>query len=76
MIRRRKNAKNVFRETCRLCACIRGHAHSFDPCACFGRAAGLFLTAVGIGTHDELLGTCEVYREIHEAQYKKEDASK
>lgn len=32
--------------------------------------------AVGIGTHDELLGTCEVYREIHESQYKKEDASK
>ena len=31
---------------------------------------------VGIGTHDELLGTCEVYREIHESQYKKEDASK
>lgn len=32
--------------------------------------------AVGIGMHDELLGTCEVYREIHESQYKKEDASK
>ncbi len=32
--------------------------------------------AVGIGTHDELLETCEVYREIHESQYKKEDASK
>lgn len=32
--------------------------------------------AVGIGTHDELLENCEVYREIHESQYKKEDASK
>ncbi len=27
----------------------------------------------GLGTHDELLATCEVYREIHESQYKKED---
>ncbi len=30
--------------------------------------------AVGIGTHDELLKTCEVYREIHYSQYKKEGA--
>ncbi|MBQ4043071.1 MAG: ABC transporter ATP-binding protein [Clostridia bacterium] len=30
--------------------------------------------AVGIGTHDELLATCEVYREIYESQFKKEDA--
>lgn len=29
--------------------------------------------AVGIGTHDELLNTCEVYREIYESQFKKED---
>ncbi len=27
----------------------------------------------GLGTHEELLSTCEVYREIHESQYKKED---
>jgi len=26
---------------------------------------------VGTGTHDELLAGCEVYREIHESQYKK-----
>ncbi|MBQ8310300.1 MAG: ABC transporter ATP-binding protein [Clostridia bacterium] len=26
---------------------------------------------VGTGTHDELLASCEVYREIHESQYKK-----
>ncbi|MGN0160097.1 MAG: ABC transporter ATP-binding protein [Lachnospiraceae bacterium] len=26
---------------------------------------------VGKGTHDELLKTCEVYREIHESQFKK-----
>ena len=31
---------------------------------------------VGIGTHDELLRTCEVYREIYESQFQKggEDA--
>lgn len=29
---------------------------------------------VGRGTHDELLKTCEVYREIHASQYKKEEA--
>jgi len=28
--------------------------------------------AVGIGTHMELLKTCEVYREIYESQFKKE----
>ena len=27
---------------------------------------------VGIGTHDELLSTCPVYREIYDSQYKKE----
>lgn len=27
---------------------------------------------VGIGTHDKLLESCEVYREIYESQYKKE----
>ena len=27
---------------------------------------------VGQGTHDELLATCEVYREIHESQYRRE----
>ena len=26
----------------------------------------------GIGTHDELLNTCEIYREIHYSQYAKE----
>ena len=29
---------------------------------------------VGIGTHEELLKTCEIYREIHYSQYKKEGA--
>ena len=29
----------------------------------------------GSGTHEELLKTCEVYREIYASQYKKEDAS-
>lgn len=28
---------------------------------------------VGLGTHEELQRTCEVYREIHESQYKKEE---
>lgn len=28
----------------------------------------------GRGTHEELLDTCEVYREIYESQFKKEDA--
>lgn len=28
---------------------------------------------VGIGTHGELLNTCEVYREIYNSQFKKED---
>ena len=27
----------------------------------------------GIGTHDELLDSCEVYREIYESQFKKEE---
>lgn len=31
-------------------------------------------TAAGIGTHDELLSSCEVYREIYESQFKKEVA--
>lgn len=30
--------------------------------------------AVGIGTHDELLNTCPVYREIYDSQFRKEDA--
>ncbi len=30
--------------------------------------------AVGIGTHDELMQSCEVYREIYESQFRKEDA--
>lgn len=30
--------------------------------------------AVGIGTHDELMESCEVYREIYESQFRKEDA--
>ena len=29
--------------------------------------------AVGLGTHEELLESCEVYREISESQFKKED---
>ena len=29
---------------------------------------------VGLGTHEELLRTCEVYREIYDSQYKKEEA--
>ena len=29
---------------------------------------------VGHGTHDELLRSCAVYREIHESQFKKEEA--
>ena len=28
---------------------------------------------VGIGAHDELLKTCDVYREIHESVYGKEE---
>lgn len=28
--------------------------------------------AVGFGTHDELLGSCDVYREIYESQFRKE----
>lgn len=29
--------------------------------------------AAGIGTHDELLGSCEVYREIYDSQFKQEE---
>ncbi|MCM1441397.1 MAG: ABC transporter ATP-binding protein/permease, partial [Roseburia sp.] len=29
---------------------------------------------VGIGTHEELLASCGVYREIHESQFKGEEA--
>lgn len=29
--------------------------------------------AVGIGTHKELLTSCEVYKEIHDSQFKKEE---
>lgn len=32
--------------------------------------------AVGLGTHEKLLEECEVYREIYESQFKKEDAQK
>ena len=31
--------------------------------------------AVGIGKHDELLSSCEVYREIYDSQFKKEVAA-
>jgi ABC-type multidrug transport system fused ATPase/permease subunit len=31
--------------------------------------------AVGIGTHDELLRNCEIYREIYDSQFKKEGGS-
>ena len=27
--------------------------------------------SVGVGTHDELLTTCSVYKEIYDSQYKK-----
>ena len=30
--------------------------------------------AAGIGTHDELLENCQVYREIYDSQFKKEAA--
>lgn len=29
--------------------------------------------AVGIGTHEELLVSCDTYREIYESQFKKEE---
>jgi ABC-type multidrug transport system fused ATPase/permease subunit len=29
---------------------------------------------VGLGTHDELLESCSVYREIYDSQFKKEGA--
>ena len=28
----------------------------------------------GMGTHDELLANCEVYKEIYESQFKKADS--
>lgn len=31
--------------------------------------------AVGIGTHEELLKSCDIYREIHYSQFKKEGAA-
>ena len=31
--------------------------------------------AVGVGTHNQLLESCEVYREIYDSQYKKEGAN-
>ena len=31
---------------------------------------------VGVGTHDELLTTCSVYKEIYDSQYKKTDGKK
>ena len=31
---------------------------------------------VGVGTHDELLTTCSVYKEIYDSQYKKTDSKK
>ena len=30
--------------------------------------------AVGVGRHEELLESCQVYREIYESQFKKEAA--
>ena len=32
--------------------------------------------SVGVGTHDELLKTCSVYKEIYDSQYKKTDGKK
>jgi len=31
---------------------------------------------VGIGTHAELLESCEVYREIYDSQFKKEEGGR
>lgn len=31
--------------------------------------------AVGIGTHSQLLESCDVYREIYDSQYKKESSN-
>jgi ABC-type multidrug transport system fused ATPase/permease subunit len=28
--------------------------------------------AVGIGTHEELLNSCEIYKEIYDSQFSKE----
>ena len=30
---------------------------------------------VGMGTHEELLKTCEIYREIYESQFPKQNAA-
>ena len=32
--------------------------------------------AVGIGTHAELLEKCEIYKEIYDSQFKKEEGGK
>lgn len=32
--------------------------------------------SIGVGTHDELLTTCSVYKEIYDSQYKKTDSKK
>lgn len=32
--------------------------------------------SVGVGTHDELLASCSVYKEIYDSQYKKTDSKK
>ena len=29
--------------------------------------------SVGVGTHDELLASCSVYKEIYDSQYKKDN---
>ena len=34
----------------------------------------LMLLLAGCGTHDELLKSCPVYREIYDSQFRKEDA--
>jgi ATP-binding cassette subfamily B protein len=31
--------------------------------------------AVGMGTHEELMQSCEVYREIYFSQYEKEEVN-
>ena len=51
--------------------CIRRNA--------YGRQLGSFHTeaqVAGIGTHEQLLEQCEIYREIYESQFKKEDLQK
>ena len=51
---------------------IAGFESSGLCCASF--VSYVYYNKVGLGTHGELLRTCEVYREIYDSQYKKEEA--